>query len=219
MDSPIRLLIVDDQDLIRGALADRLNKEPDIEVVAQASDAEQAIDIAAKEKVDVILMDADMPGLSSFEATRTIHAVAPKTRVILLSDDVQDWFLEQAITVKAAGFVTKHNPPERVAELIREAAAGRPAFCDAARQRVVIDSGGGVMLATPGERPIGALTARELDVLRYIARGLSKKQIASTMHLSIKTVDRHSTNLMSKLGIHDRVKLARFAIREGLAEA
>jgi DNA-binding NarL/FixJ family response regulator len=114
--------------------------------------------------------------------------------------------------------VTKGEPPEVVLSAVRTVAGGGVYFSPQVQERLVVDSTG-VHLAAEGATRASTLTSREMEVLRYIARGLSKKDIAAIMHLSVKTVDNHSTSLMSKLNIHDRVELARYAIREGLAEA
>ncbi len=218
MNGTIRILIVDDHALVRGALSERVQREPDLEVVGNAGNAGDAIALALDCGPDIILMDIDMPGMICFDAAREIAALRPETRVIFLSAFLHDWYIQQALQVKARGYLTKREPPEKVIAAVREVASGGAYFSEEVRSRIVVDSDG----ATLGEDShslVSTLTTREVEVLRYIARGLSKKEIASIMHISAKTVDKHSTNLMSKLKIHDRVELARYAIREGLAEA
>jgi DNA-binding NarL/FixJ family response regulator len=218
MNGTIRILIVDDHALVRGALTERVQREPDLEVVGNAGNADEAIALTLECSPDIILMDIDMPGMICFDAAREIASLRPETRVIFLSAFLHDWYIQQALQVKARGYLTKREPPERVIAAIREVATGGAFFSEEVRSRIVVDSSG----ATLGEDStslVSTLTTREVEVLRYIARGLSKKEIATIMHISAKTVDKHSTNLMSKLKIHDRVELARYAIREGLAEA
>ncbi len=218
MTNDVKILVVDDHALVRGALSERLRREPGFEVVGTAGTADEAIDKTMAVKPDIILMDIDMPGLICFDAARTISSTSPNTKLIFLSAFLHDWYIEQALSVKARGYLTKREPPETVVAAVREVAAGGAYFSDEVRTRIVVDASG-AKLAQKSKSRASTLTAREVEVLRYVARGLSKKEIAATMHLSVKTVDRHCANLMTKLDIHDRVDLARFAIREGLAEA
>jgi DNA-binding NarL/FixJ family response regulator len=217
-DGPIRILIVDDHALVRDALSECLQKEPDLAVVGTAGTAEEALDRVRQCNPQIILMDIDMPGLICFDAAREITSLQPDVRIVFLSAFLNDWYIEQALRVRARGYLTKHEPPERIAAAIREVSAGGACFSPPVRSRIVVDSEGAKLGETAKSRT-STLTTREVEVLRYIARGLAKKQIASLLHISVKTVDKHSVNLMTKLDIHDRVELARFAIREGLAEA
>jgi DNA-binding NarL/FixJ family response regulator len=217
-DGPIRILIVDDHALVRDSLSECLRKEPDIDVVGTAGTADEALDRLRQCDPQIILMDIDMPGLICFDAAREIASQRPDVRIVFLSAFLNDWYIEQALRVRARGYLTKHEPPDRIAAAIREVAAGGACFSPPVRSRIVVDSEGAKLGETAKSRT-STLTTREVEVLRYIARGLAKKQIASLMHISVKTVDKHSVNLMTKLDIHDRVELARFAIREGLAEA
>lgn len=220
MSTPIRVLLVDDHALVRDALAEHLSKVDGLHVVACAKDAEEATMLSTDLRPDIILMDIDMPGIICFDAARRIMATCPSTRIIFLSAFFHDHYIEQALAVQARGYITKSEPPERVVSAIREVAAGGSCYSEQIRSRLVMGHGG-VFLAREGKGPTRAstLTPREIEVLRYIARGLPKKDIAQTMHISTKTVENHSANIMTKLDIHDRVELARYAIREGLAEA
>jgi DNA-binding NarL/FixJ family response regulator len=218
MHGDIKILVVDDHALVRGALSERLSREPGFVVVATASTADEAIEKSVEYKPDVVLMDIDMPGLICFDAARTMENTSPSSRIIFLSAFLHDWYIEQALAVKARGYLTKREPPETVVMAVKEVAAGGAYFSDEVNSRIVVDSTG-ARLAKKSKSRASTLTAREVEVLRYVAKGLSKKEAATTMHLSVKTVDRHCANLMTKLDIHDRVELARFAIREGLAEA
>jgi len=214
----ITVVMADDQPLVRLPLASWLRQTGDIKVVGEAGNADDAVTAALRERPDIVLMDIDMPGLLAFDAVRTIKSRCPRTRVIVLSGFFHDKYIEAALAAEASGYVTKGEPPDVVVSAIRTVAGGGVYFSPQVQERLVIDTTG-VRLATEGTTRASTLTARELEVLRYIARGLSKKDIAAIMHLSVKTVDNHSTSLMSKLNIHDRVELARYAIREGLAEA
>ena len=204
--------------MLRDALRDRLQNEPDLEIVGVANDGGQAVDEATRLQPDIILMDIDMPGTICFEAAKSIKTHSPDTRVIYVSAFFNDRYIESALAAHASGYVTKDEPPEVVIEAIRRAARGVAYFSSKVQSRLVID-GQGVRLQSTSKSRSSMLTDREMEVLRYVAHGLSKKEIARTMVIAVKTVDRHCANLMSKLEIHDRVELARFAIREGLAEA
>ncbi|MFT4541707.1 MAG: DNA-binding NarL/FixJ family response regulator [Planctomycetota bacterium] len=216
--STTRILLVDDHALLRSAVAAQLDNEPDLEIVGQAANAEEGMAMASALSPDIIVMDIDMPGLICFDAVRRIVARQPDSRIAFLSAFSHDHYIDQALEVQARGYLTKHEPPEVLVRAIREIAAGGAYFSEEVRRRLVVDSKG-VHLSKGAKTVADKLTRREVEVLRYVARGLSKKEIARTMSLSTKTIENHSSNLMSKLDIHDRVELARYAIREGLAEA
>lgn len=204
--------------MLRRLLSRRLDAEIDMTVVAAVTDADEATTEAIRLKPDIILMDIDMPGLSCFEAAKTIRQQCPDSRIIFLSAFFHDRYIEQAVAVKAWGYITKNEPEDSVLTAIRKVSAGIAYFSPEVKARIVVDSQG-ARLASP-VKPRGAtLTEREMEVLRYLARGMAKKEIARTMHISVNTVNRHTTSLMTKLDIHDRVELTRYAIREGLAEA
>lgn len=217
----ITVVMADDQPMVRQPLAAWLKQAGDVKVLAEVSNADDAVAAAIRERPDIVLMDIDMPGLLAFDAVRTIKSRCPRTRVVVLSGFFHDKYIEDALSAEASGYITKGEEPAVVLSAIRTVAGGGVYFSPQVQDRLVIDAGGVHLAAGAGEGATRAstLTSRELEVLRYIARGLSKKDIAAIMHLSVKTVDNHSTSLMSKLNIHDRVELARYAIREGLAEA
>lgn len=214
MNDKITILLVDDHALVRGALAERLNREPDLFVVGGAESANEAICKATENRIDIILMDIDMPGLNCFEAAKRLSVIRPKTRIIFLSAFKHDRYIEQALEVKAHGYLTKRESPEKVVAAIREVAAGGAYFSKEVQSRIIVDETGANL---PRSR-VSKLTPRELEVLRYIARGYGKREIGNIMNLATKTIENHTTSLMRTLKIHDRVDLARFAFREGLAE-
>jgi len=217
MTDTISILMVDDHARLREALRDRLDRESDLTVVGECDNAGDAVARSGELEPDVVLMDVDMPGQSCFEAARTIKALLPDTSIIFLSAFFHDRYIESALEAQASGYVTKDEPPDTIVEAIRSAARQVAYFSTKVQQRIVVDTRGVRLGGTQTSRA-NLLTTRELEVLRYLARGLPKKEIAVTMHVSVKTVSRHTENLMEKLDIHDRVELARFAIREGLAE-
>lgn len=216
----IRVLVVDDHEVVRATLAALLATEPDIEVVGTCADADEAIRCASKWPIDVVLMDVEMPGLLCYDAVRTIRAQHPETGVLLLSGYNDDRNIDSAIEAGAAGYITKDQAVDRVIEAIRTVARGDRWFSEAIEKRLRLARGNKNSGHAPQSEDdrLASLTERELEVLRYVARGLRKKEIAGTMHLSVKTVDNHTTRLMSKLGVHDRVDLARLAIRTGLVQ-
>lgn len=213
-----RILMVDDHVLVRQALADHLSREDIFKVVGTAASADEAIGLAVEHQPDIVIMDIDMPGMICFDAAQRINESNPEVRLVFLSAFFNDSYIEQALKVKARGYLTKSEPLETLIAAIREVARDGVYFSDEVRSRLILDCDG-VRLARKGRTKVSLLTNRELEVLRYIARGLPKKEIAATMQLSVKTVENHCNNLMNKLDIHDRVELTRFAIREGLAEA
>ncbi len=218
MTGTISIVLADDHAMVRGMLGKRLEGELDMTVVAAVGNADEAITEAFRLKPDIVLMDIEMPGLNCFEAARMIRAQRPDTRIIFLSAFFHDRYIEQAMDVQAWGYITKSEPEDSVIKAIRKVSAGVAYFSPEVQARIVVDSRG-ARFARLGRSRVSTLTDREMEVLRYLARGMAKKQIARTMHISVNTVNRHTTSLMTKLNIHDRVELARYAIREGLAEA
>lgn len=218
MNTPVTVLVVDDHAMLRTMLQNRLESEPGIRVVGGAGNAEDAISMVRESKPDIVLMDIDMPGMLCFEAAKVIVQASPNTRIIFLSAFFHDRYIEQAMAVKAWGYVTKSQPEETILDAIRNVASGVAYFSPEVQGRIVVDNAG-PRFARPVVSRSSTLTQRELEVLRYLARGMSKKEIAQTVHISVNTVNRHTSSLMNKLNIHDRVELARFAIREGLADA
>lgn len=218
MSEQTRVLIADDHTLVRGTLTHRLNQEADLGVVATVGDADQAVTEAVRRQPDVILMDIDMPGLCCFDAAGIIKSRCPDTRIIFLSAFHNDHYIERALAVGAWGYVIKSETETALIEAIRKVKHGLTYFSSEVQERLLFDQGQPQLVSVGGSR-ISSLSDRELEVLRYIARGLSQKRMAETMKISEHTVHRHCGSLMKKLDIHDRVELSRFAIREGLAEA
>ncbi len=217
MTGEIRILLVDDHALVRSALAERLAREPGFVVVGTAATAEESLRKARESRPHVVLTDIDMPGLDCFEAARRLISMYPDVRVVFLSAFLHDRYVDEALAVKAHGYLTKSEPPESVVVAVREVASGGAYFSAEVRSRIVLETSGARLRVGVTSR-VATLSRRELEVLRYIARGLGKKEIASIMHLSVKTIEHHTTRLMNRLDIHDRVELTRFALREGLAE-
>ncbi|SDX13854.1 response regulator [Thiocapsa roseopersicina] len=213
--SPATLLIADDHDLLRDMLARRLAEEPDLQVIGTVADASAALDACLAHRPDLVLMDIDMPGLSAFKAAHLMRDRLPDTRILFLSAYVHDGFISQALEVRAGGYLTKGRNPEALITCIRTVIRGGTCFAPEVESRLEIGPGG-VRLAQKPRSRLELLTAREKQILSYLARGMSKKEIARLDGTSVKTVDHHCQHVMEKLDLHDRVELTRYAIREGL---
>lgn len=212
---PATVLIADDHDLLRDMLARRLAEEPDLQVIGVAANASAALDQSLETAPDLVLMDIDMPGLSAFEAARVIRDRLPDTRILFLSAYVRDGFISQALEVRAAGYLTKGQKPEELIGCIRKVIGGGSCFSPEVERRLEIGPDG-VGLTQKRRSRLELLTAREQQILTYLARGMSKKAIARLDGTSVKTIDHHCQHVMEKLDLHDRVELTRYAIREGL---
>ncbi len=217
MSETVSIVLADDHSMMRVMLEDRLGMEPDLSVVASVENADEAVRAAAELKPDIVLLDIDMPGLLCFDAAATIVARSPKTRIIFVSAFFHDRYVEQALRVGASGYITKSEPPHVLVRAVRAVASGEAYYSPEVQSRIVADVEG-PRLAGDGHSRASTLTDRELEVLRYLARGMPKQKIAETMHLSVNTIRRHTSSVMEKLRIHDRVELALFAVREGLAD-
>lgn len=218
LSGTITLILADDHALVRDALSKLLSAEPDIRVLGEAQAADEAVTLVVQHRPAIALLDIDMPGRTAFDAARTIRSRSPQTQIIFLSAFTHDRYIDAALASGASAYLTKGEPVETVINAIRIVARGGTYFSQHVRERMVIDRSGPRLHAVPATRT-SMLTPRELEVLSYLASGLSKKEIAEAMSLSVGTVNNHAANLMAKLEIHDRVELARFAIREGLVEA
>lgn len=219
MGDSIKLFLIDDHVLMLDTLADRFDQEPGIVVTGTAKDAENIVAAVRRLNPDIILMDIDMPGLSCFEAIQRVKTVRPKTDIIILSSFTHDHYIDMAIQVKANGYLTKSEPFASLVQAVRRVANGRTHFSPSVESRIVATKDGAHLNSGRAKTRSSMLSPREIEVLQYLAKGTSKKDIAETMHVSIKTVDAHCQRLMNKLDIHDRVEIARFAIREKLTEA
>ncbi|MEW6197906.1 MAG: response regulator transcription factor [Planctomycetota bacterium] len=215
MNRPIAIILADDHALVRTTLRRTLEAEPDFKVVSDVGTADDAVRDAEQLKPDIVVLDIDMPGQVAFDAARRIQAGG--ARVVFLSAFFHDRYIDQALMVGASAYITKNERPEVVVRAIRAVAAGSAYYSPDVQARIVIGTGGPRLGGARQTRGAG-LTRRELQVLQYIARGLSKREIAEVLRLSERTVNCHTASMMAKLDIHDRVQLARYAIREGLAE-
>jgi NarL family two-component system response regulator LiaR len=213
---PIRVLVVDDHDLFRTGLASLLSSQPDIEVVAQASGGRTGVRLADELRPDVVLMDLRMPDVAGPDATRQILALHPETRVLVLTVASDRADVESALKAGATGFMAKDTPIDSVAVAVRAAAHGVAWLSPRAAELVLgrVRQRGAEQEEEPGS--LDQLSARELDVLRLIARGKENAEIAAALNISPRTAKNHVSNILAKLGLAGRVQAAIYAVRRGL---
>ena len=221
MPDNTRVLLVDDHTILREGIRTLLEVEEDLEVVGEAGDGVEAVEMAAKLKPDVVLMDIGLPKMNGIEATKAILERLPETRVLVLSMHDSEEYVRTIMSAGAAGYVLKRSASRELVSAIRAVQAGhtvlnptlsKAVFAGAEGTHVVID-GELPRLPTPG-----GLTERELEVLRLIAEGYTNQQIADKLTISIKTVQAHRGNIMEKLDLHDAVELTKFALRNRLID-
>jgi len=217
MSPPIRVLIADDQRVIREGLTLLLRLLPDVEVVGAAGDGEEAVALAATLAPDVVLMDLRMPRCDGVEATRRLRQANPDCRVVVLTTYADDRSVVEALRAGARGFLTKDAGAEEIQRAIEAVMQGRAAI-DPAVQHHLVDAVSGALPVEPAapELPDG-LTAREAEVLALIAEGLSNAEIAARLVVSEATVKSHVNHLFMKTGVRDRAQAVTYAYRHGLA--
>jgi len=211
---PIRVVLVDDQELFRAGVAVVIGAQPDLEVAGQAADGRAGLEVIARTRPDVVLMDVRMPRMGGVEATRELFApsgyAGPRPRVVLLTTFEMDEAAAEAIRLGASGFLLKDTAPELLCSAIR--AVHRGGEIIAGRLASVLDVGAARPAPPPAARTaVAALTARERDVFLAAARGLSNAEIARSEFLSESTVKTHVSSVLAKLGLRDRVQLVVFA--------
>ena len=213
----IRVLVVDDHALFRHGVLELLRGEADLEIVGQASDRLQAIDLASELQPDVVLMDVRMPGASGIEATRRIRAGQPATRVVMLTVSEDEDDLYASLRAGASGYLLKESPVEEIAVAIRVVANGQSLFSPPMAAKLLSEFNV-LSRRVEAEHDGRRLTDRELEVLRLIARGLSNKDIASELVIAQNTVRNHVRNILEKLQVRSRVEAAMYAVREKLVD-
>ncbi len=193
----MRVLIADDHGIVRSGLRLLLERQADIEVIAEAADGAEARELAIRERPDLAILDVKMPKLTGLQATREIKAQAPEVAVLILSMHDDDRYVAEAMKAGASGYVVKTQADTDLVAAIR-----------------AVERGG----SFPAPEAPGELTPREEEVVKLVAEAHTSKEIAAILHLSEKTVENHRANAMRKLGMRDRVELVRYAIRRGLIE-
>jgi DNA-binding NarL/FixJ family response regulator len=218
MSAPIRVAIVDDQGMVRAGFTSLLAAEPDIEVVGDAADGEAAVDLVTRLLPDVTLMDIRMPVLDGIAATRRLVRAQVATKILVLTTFDLDEYVFEALRVGASGFLLKDAPAEELAAAIRVVAAGESLLAPVVTRRVIDAFVTRAAPTSPArvDESLGALTPRELEVLGLIARGLSNSDIAERLYVSEGTTKTHVSNLLTKLGLRDRVQAVVYAYEVGL---
>jgi DNA-binding NarL/FixJ family response regulator len=211
-----RILLADDHALVRNGLRMVLDAQPDLEVVAEAGDGAEALDTALREDVDVAILDIAMPRMTGLHAARELNRRRPAIRVLILSMHENERYLYEALKAGASGYVVKTVADRDLVQACRAALRGEPFLYPGAMSALIRD----YLHRARNDQPVreDPLTPRELEVVKLIAEGHSSKQIAETLVISAKTVERHRANVLEKLGMRDRVDLTRYAIRRGLVE-
>ena len=207
-----RVLLADDHAIVRHGVKLLLDDQPDFEVVAEAGDGAQALEVALCTELDLAILDVSMPRLTGLQATRRLRAQRPELRVLILSMHDNEQFFFESLRAGAGGYVLKSAAHEDLILACRAMMRGEPFIYPSAVTALIRE----YLRRGAGDVPEDPLTPRESEIVKLIAEGLTAKQIAETLFISQKTVDRHRTNVLEKLGLNDRVGLTRYAIRRGL---
>jgi DNA-binding NarL/FixJ family response regulator len=217
----IRVLVVDDQALLRAAFSSLIDAEEDLEVAGEAADGRQAVDLAAALAPDVVLMDVRMPVMDGIEATRQITAGRagtgpPAPRVLILTTFDLDEYVFEALRAGASGFALKSRPLEELLSAIRTVAAGEALLAPSVTRRLIAHFTEGDRAPRRTLAGLEELTEREREVLSLVARGLSNAELAEALHVSLPTVKTHVSRILTKLGARDRTQLVVLAYESGL---
>ncbi|MGW1837397.1 response regulator transcription factor [Streptomyces sp. BBFR2] len=211
---PVRLVVVDDDQLVRMALRLVLDREPDLTVVAEAADGDAALTVVAEQRPDIVLMDVRMPGRDGLSATRELLARPAPPRVLVLTTFDSDDLVLGALRAGALGFVLKDTPPQRIIDAVRTVADGSPALSPAATARVIAAATGPQRsdardaARDAARKRLATLTGRERETARGIADGLGNPEIAERLRISVATVKAHTGSLFAKLAVANRVQIA-----------
>jgi len=211
---PVHILIADDLGVLRAGLRALLNAEPDMQVVGEATDGREALQLAGELRPDVILLDISMPGPSGIEVTRQLKAALPQAHVLILTVHEDEGLLREAVRAGAAGYITKRAIETELINAIHAACRGDLYIHPAMTRALVQD----LTASSPGKELVEPLTARETEVLRLIAQGYTNRQAAEILGIGVRTVESHRANILGKLGLRGRVELARYAREHGLLD-
>jgi DNA-binding NarL/FixJ family response regulator len=214
--TPVRVLLVDDDDLMRAGLTAVLSSDETIDVVGEAPNGRAAVERAIELRPDVVLMDVRMPGLDGIAATRELLAVSPDAKVVVLTTFEQDDYIFGALSAGASGFLLKRTRPEELIAAIHTVAAGDSLLSPSVTRTVIQRVAGQPAPDAGAEAALDELTARERDVLELIARGLSNGEIAATLVIEESTVKTHVRHILRKLRLRDRVQAVIFGYESGL---
>ncbi len=211
----IKVVVADDHAIVREGVRMILAKEPDIEVVGEAGDGQEALDLVTKVRPHVVIMDISMPGMGGIEATERLRERHSDTHVLALTMHEDESYVFQLLRAGASGYVLKRAAAADLVQAVRASAKGEAFLYPSVARKVVEDYLRRVEKGEERERYDG-LTTREKEILTHIAEGSSNQQIAEKLYISIKTVQTHRAHILEKLGLHDRTELVRYAIRKGL---
>ncbi|HYZ20280.1 MAG TPA: response regulator transcription factor [Gaiellaceae bacterium] len=215
--TPIRVLLVDDDDLMRAGLESVLASDESVEVVGEAGDGREALERTRALAPDVVLMDVRMPELDGIAATRDVLAVSPEVKVVILTTFEEDDYIFGALNAGASGFLLKRTRPEELIAAIKSIAAGDSLLSPSVTRRVIDRMAGHPAVEAAAARRLKELTPREREVLELVARGLSNSEIAAAFVIEESTVKTHVKRILAKLGLRDRVQAVIFAYESGLA--
>ena len=218
MSIPLRakILLADDHELVRSGLKLVLDSQPDLKVVVEASDGEEALKIAISEELDLAVLDVSMPRLTGLQVAAELHRRRPELHTLMLSVHDNEQYFFEALKAGASGYVLKSEANRDLIEACRAAMRGEPFIYPAAASALIKDY---LERARRGEEISGdPLTPRELEVIKLIAEGLTSEEVGETLVIAKNTVDRHRDNILEKLGMRNRVDLTRYAIKRGLVE-
>ncbi len=210
---PARVLLADDHTLVRAGVRKLLESMPEVEVVGEADDGRKVLVLAEQLQPDLVLMDLSMPGLTGLEATARLLKAWPKMRVLVLSMHQNGEYVRQALRSGAMAYLLKDAAPEELESAVKAVLNGQT-YVSPAVAKSTTDASATALLGQPSGPP--QLTPRQIEVLRLVAEGLSSKEIARRLDVSVKTVDSHRTGLMKQLDIHEVTGLVRYAMRTGL---
>lgn len=211
----IQVLLVDDHALFRTGMSSILGEAPDIEVMAQASSGEEAVDLVRKQQPDLILMDVNMPGIGGIEATRKIMRISPETKIIAVTALSEDPFPDQLLDAGARGYISKGCPSDELFNAIRQVTMGNHYISNDVAQKLAI----GRMTGQSAASPLKKLSAREMQVMMMIVTGQGTQEISDKLFLSPKTVSTYRHRLFEKLEVNNDVELTHFAIRHNVIDA
>ena len=210
-----RIMLADDHGLVRRGLRMILDAQPDLEVIAEASDGAEAVSVAMDTEIDLAILDIAMPRMTGLQAVRELHQRKPDLSILILSMHENEQYLFEALRAGASGYVVKTVADRDLVEACRATMRGEPFLYPGVATALVDEY---LRRARNGEKPRHPLTPRETEVIKLVAESYTNRQIAEALVISEKTVERHRANILEKLGMGDRVELTRYAIRLGLVE-
>jgi DNA-binding NarL/FixJ family response regulator len=214
--TPVRVLIVDDDDLMRAGLKSVLASDESVQVIGEIGDGRAAVQSTREQRPDVVLMDIRMPGLDGIAATREVLAASPAVKVVMLTTFEEDDYIFGALNAGASGFLLKRTRPEELIAAIHTIAAGDSLLSPSVTRRVIDRMAGAPQVSIAPNRRLDSLTLREREVLELVARGLSNAEIAAALFVEESTVKSHVKRILMKLGLRDRVQAVIFAYESGV---